>query len=137
MPDITDLQEFIRTRLLETSAISDLVDGRITTDVLDQGTDYPAIRTTIVSTETEENLDQTEGISHSRVQIDCYSRSRPEANSLAKLVRTQIRFSGTLQNFVVHGVTTAEGIHSTYHKPEDGTAGIRVTTQDFLISYEV
>lgn len=86
MNEGTDIGELLRGRLASARQVSSLVADRITPDVLPSGCELPAIRYEVVATDPTHHLGGASGFAFSRVQFDCYGRSRRQANGVASAV---------------------------------------------------
>ncbi len=142
---MTDISATIRTLTLSASSVSDLVGTRMYSDALPQkrkndvwvtSTAFPAISYTTISTRPYEHLGGIVDLTQSRIQIDCYDRTRSGANQLADKVRLAIeKYRGTVAGQFVNEINYINDSDS-FERPQHGTdQRIYKRTQDYIVSF--
>ena len=134
MPDVS---QSIRTRLLATSAVTDLVGQRIASDQLPQGVALPAITYFVVDTEANETLANIADVSRARIQVDSYATTRGQANSVSDAVRLALQmFRGLIGDQFINSIQLASGERHLTDPAPAGTDQHRfVTSLDFFVFY--
>lgn len=137
----TDIGELVTQQRLRTALqISTLVGDRIRPDVLAQGDALPALRYETVAVDNQHDLSGQSGEAFTRLQIDCYGRTRREANRLAAVVEDLLdgwggAYVGPDDNAWVSDCTL-DNQWDTRDEPTAGGAEYRyVRKQDYLISH--
>lgn len=130
------LEEAIVAHLRANSGVSSLVPAasRITFDVLEQGTAYPAIAMTIVSKDQNHAQGMSSGTASTRVQIDCLSTSLLQARAVRDAVALALDgFAGSMGG--------SGGVQVDGAWIDDGRVGydddlrVHVVSDDFLIMH--
>jgi len=105
---------FIFNRLTEDATVSGLVGTKVYPDKAPQDQVAPYVIYQTLFVDPKDTKDGASELDFENVQIDCYSTSRDEAETLAEAVRTSIdRFSGTQTGQAITSVRflTKQTIH--------------------------
>lgn len=130
------LEEAIVSHLRSNAGVSALVTDRerITFDVLEQGTKFPAIAITIVSKDHNHAQGMSSGTATTRVQVDCYALRLLEARALRDAVVLALDgFSGSMGG--------SGGVQVDGAWIDDGRVGydddlkVHVASDDYLIMH--
>ena len=135
MPDISAT---IRSMLVADTNVSGVVSSRIHADVLPQRCVFPAIAYEIIDTTPNEHLSGIVDLSRARIQIDCYAKTRADANSLADKVRLAIekKTAGTYSSQYIVEINLVSGEQFFVEQPKEGTdKRVFGTSQDFYVHY--
>lgn len=136
---MADIGAATRTKLIGTSAVAAILGTRVYPDQLPQAATLPAAVYFVVSGNEEVDLAGTTGVTHARVQIDCYAVTRLAANALATAVRNALAATherGTWGTVVTLGTTPAGSERYDTQTRGDGSDQVDyITSRDFLISY--
>ena len=135
---MSDVAESIRAWLLDHSIVTDLVANRIYPDMLPQNPTLPAVVMTKLSVRHDHQLSDLAGLAHARVQFDCYSLSRGEANGVAEAIRATgiTALKGETHGTDIRGVELEEGQRNFTEPPNDATDEFRYGTNfDLMVSY--
>jgi len=89
------MSNVVRVRLLSDAPVFALVSSRIYLLQLEQNCALPAISTLPVVEDPQVAIDGEVGLKNEMWQVDCYSKSYSEAESLADLVETAMAAAGT------------------------------------------
>lgn len=133
---MAEILKAVRSHILGTTSVSDLVGTRVYWQRLEQNATLPAVVLKELSNEAAEHLLGTSGLSTTRVQIDCYATSYPAAFALREAIRQRLHaYRGTSQSVVIRSV--AQGSRqSLFLEPRDGDdVGKHVATIDFLVTH--
>lgn len=88
----TTLREAVRSRLLESPGVTDLVDDRVFFGAIPQSARLPAVTYAVISRTTGHNLRGADGVSASLVQVSVWSTKQADCAALAEAIRD--RFDG-------------------------------------------
>lgn len=129
------------THLLNTEAVTEIVDDRIHTNVRPQNGLLPAIVLHRVSGPREYCLRGPVCLAHPRVQIDCLAYSASAAKQLADLVRlsngggsaTLQAFYGKMGIYVVQFAKLEDDRDDYIEDEASGERGIHVVSMDFIV----
>jgi len=140
---MADVASALRTFILNNtgSSITNLVATRIYPDDLPQGAQLPAIVYNKIST-THEHVTAggwgLAGMAVCRVELECFSATRAQANNLADLLKTNIIGSlrGVYGGINFFDATMGAGQRTIVETPTNGSDERRyVSVIEFLISY--
>jgi len=124
--------------LVADTDVSAVVSSRIHADVLPQRCVFPAIAYEIIDTTPNEHLNGIVDLSRARIQIDCYAKTRADANSLADKVRLAIekKTAGTYSSQYIVEINLVSGEQFFVEQPKEGTdKRVFGTSQDFYVHY--
>lgn len=135
-----DLGKSVRDRLLHTDQVTAIVGPRIYADVLEQGPDdkiLPAAVVFLGSTSPEEDLNSTNRLGGSQVNIWTFAVDRATANAAAKAIRDYALAAdlrGEVEGMNFLDVSLGSGPIENVDRPLDGSDRWRkVTQQTFTI----
>lgn len=133
---MSDIALAVHTHLQTVAAVTELVSDRGYPEALEENSALPAYTYTDVSADSVENLTGPSGLCTTRVQINCYSERKIEANELREQVRLALHgHHGAMGSEQVRSCSLA-GKYGTYEDPIDGEASGRfVRSIDFLITH--
>ena len=135
---MNDLTTAFSKLLLSDTAITDLVGSAVFADQLPQGvkSKYAIVFNTITES-ANDHLSGPLGFDLATVQVDCYSKTRSDANQLRLTVRGVVAgYAGTMDATYIKGISQSTGYATTTDRVLAGTDQYRfVATQDFLVSY--
>ncbi|MGB0889859.1 MAG: DUF3168 domain-containing protein [Solirubrobacterales bacterium] len=97
----------VRARLIEVTAVTDIVPAsRIYPLKLPQNPTFPAITYRVISDVPEYDLEGEAGLSHARIQIDCYgaSSSGEDPYDVARALGLEVRAALSAYQGTVDGV---------------------------------
>jgi predicted aminopeptidase len=135
---MADVAASIRAYLLTKTAVTDLVSTRIYTDIVPQGATLPAIAYSKISTTPDHTLGNLAGVSHCRMQFDCYATTRAAANDIAEAIRATgiCAIRGTYTDVFICGVQLESGQRNEVDYAQDGSDDHRyVTSFDLMVHY--
>lgn len=138
---MADVASAVRTYLLTKSAITDLVSTRIYPDDLPQAAQMPAIVYNKISTNHEHvtgNSWGLAGFAMCRLEFECFSSTRSQANNLADLLKSNIIGSlrGVYGGINFFDATVGAGQRTFVEQPTDGSDERRyVSVIEFMISF--
>lgn len=123
---MADIASAVRTYLLTKSAITDLVSTRIYPDDLPQGATLPAIVYNKISTNHEHVVAGgwgLAGMANCRLEMECFSSTRSQANSLADLIKNNTigQLRGVYGGVNVFDATMGAGQRTFVDQPTDGS----------------
>lgn len=99
---MADLSEELQARLHDSATVRNKTGGRIRPLVIEPEEKLPAIAYSTVDSESWTHLGGASGEAQTRVQFDCYGRTRREANEVADTVIDCLHtFTGTLTTITV------------------------------------
>ena len=135
---MADVVVSTRAYLLSRTAVSDIVGQRIYADKLPQNATLPALVLKIQSERFDHALDGLSGIVATRIQVESYSTTRLEANSLADAVIwcgiDQVR--GTQNGINIRSVMVEDGRRSYEDDETGGGDDARYVSQfDFQVHW--
>lgn len=136
---MADISATIRTLSIADSDVSALVGTRMYSDVLPQKCTMPAIAYQVISTVANEELVNVTALTRARIQIDCFAKTRGEANQLAEKVRIALhkKHRGNNSGQWIDEISLAGGEEHEFVQPEAGTDQRRfITSQDFFVFYQ-
>ncbi len=128
----------LRSKLIAENTITALVGERIYPTVIPQGGSAPCVVLRRISTRPEHTLAGMTRLSHSRIQFDCLSDDKDEADSIAKAIQNCgiDSYQGTTLGITFHGAEFERGDEDEVDNPTDGNEEFRyITTFDLLIHY--
>lgn len=134
---LVDMRLGLREFLLDDSGIAAVVSDRVFPIILKQGEKRASIVYQRISGLGDHNMQQPTGLNRPRYQIDCWSLTTAEANSLANLVKERIDgFRGEMpygtnspQSFV-----TVLGVFFTDEREDyDAASMLYRVSRDYLI----
>lgn len=138
----SDVGKALRTKLLESSALTDLIATRFYPDVIPQSAELPAVAYYKISTIREHTLDNCTRLAHSRIQVDCFAEKdnggRDRANDIAHAIRNSgiCAFRGTVDGIAIQAVEIDSGDYYDNDPPTDGNQQHRyITSFDFMVHY--
>lgn len=135
MPDISAT---IRSITVADSAVAALVGTRMYSDVIPQKCTMPAILYSVVDTVANEHLSGIADVSRARIQIDCFAKTRSQANSLGDAVRLALEKQnrGDNDGQFINEINLVGGEEFAFDQAESGTDQRRyITTLDFYVFY--
>lgn len=127
-----------RSLCLTKSGITNLISQRLYADVLPQGCELPSVVYYIISTDRERLIGKMSRLAHARFQIDCYAKTRSQANSIAEAFRTSQldEYRGTTASIFFNGIEIDSGELYLQEPPTDGNQEHRyLTSFDMLVHY--
>lgn len=80
----------LRERLLQTSAVADLVGDRMYPDELPQSPTYPAIVYTRISSVDGLTIDGRHGLQRTRIQVDAWARRYVDMETLHEAIKAAL-----------------------------------------------
>jgi hypothetical protein len=125
------MEQQLRALLLADSGVSSLAGSRVNWGAHPQGQPYPASVLTTISEDEGYTLDGPDGVTRSRVQIDCYADGYAEAKQLSRAVRSLL--SG-YQNGAFQGVFLAGSRDSREGGSNDAARPYRAS-MDFMVQF--
>lgn len=134
---VDNIEKAIVSKLVGTSAVNNLISGRIYPLQLPQTPTLPAITFQRVDGPREHHFEGASGIAHPRIQIDTYARTYPEVVELAKQVRIALDgFDGAVGTVNIKGAWLRGD-----HDMDDGLSDELVVDQyrrtlDFVIWHD-
>jgi hypothetical protein len=135
-----DIGKSVRDRLLHTAEVNTLVGSRIYADVLQQGLDkdvLPAVVVFVGGNSAEEDLNSSNRLLASTVNVWTFAVDRATANAVAKAIRDSALAAdlrGTIEGMNWLECTLSNGPIEAVDAPRDGSDNWRrVTQQTFTI----
>lgn len=107
-------------------------------DVIPQKCTMPAILYSVVDTVANEHLSGIADVSRARIQIDCFAKTRSQANSLGDAVRLALEKQnrGDNDGQFINEINLVGGEEFAFDQAESGTDQRRyITTLDFYVFY--
>jgi hypothetical protein len=114
------MEEALRTILLNTSAISQVVGSRISYGSAAQGAALPYIVLHVIDDAEEHTYQGPDGLSQGRVQVDCYGATYGQAKTLSRHVRAVLDgYRGGQFSGIFHASTrdNREGGANEFERP--------------------
>lgn len=135
---MADVVGALRSYLIANGAVNALVGNRVTPVIMPQGSTYPAIVLTKISTRHYHTLSGFAGNASARIQIDCVSDSPDEASDLCEKVRDCgiVGLKGVTNGVDIRGARVDEGERYTYDESRDASDDHRyIVSMDLMIDY--
>lgn len=132
-----DIGQSVRDKLAATQEVTTLTGSNIYSDVLEAGTNIPAVVVIVTSNQAHEDINGSNRIYQSTLDVFAYGRTRKEANALGSAIRTYA-LPADLRG-LVHGMTWQEvslisGPSEVVDQPSQGSdQWRRVASQTFVI----
>jgi len=139
---MSDIGAAFRTYAIAQTSVSTICGTRIYPDVLPQGCTMPAAVYYAVGGDTEQQLAATNsavGLEHTRLQVDCYSETRTQANSLSNAIKGVVLAApkGTWGTVSVAGATVSGGERYDTQTRETGSDDVYyICSRDYLVSFK-
>jgi hypothetical protein len=135
--DYPDIDVAMRSLLLDSADLASAVGTRVYSDQLPQTASLPAVVFYVVSEVAEDVLSGPLGNDQARFQIDCFGRSRTEANQIWQMARVQIAGKKTVIDGVsIVAISQASGHREFTERPDMGSDFRQfVSSQDFFVRY--
>ena len=103
---MADIGKAIRLRLLNDTAVTDLIGTRLYPRRIPQGVENPCAKYQMISSMREGALDGGSGIVNAMIQIDIFSDSHLEAETISEKIRERLQgFRGTESSVEILGCT--------------------------------
>ena len=135
---MADIAESVRLYLVAKTAITNLIGTRIYPDIVEQNATLPAVSISKISTRHEHTLSDFAGVAHCRLQFDCYSNTRTQANEVAETIRTSgiIKQKGLTHGTDIRGARMEDGARYEIDYSNEASDDHRyVTSFDLVIDY--
>lgn len=84
------MEEELRSLLLATSAVTDIVGDKINWGSMPQGQEYPGVALHVIDEVSENTMTGPDGLLQGRVQVDCYALTYRQAKLLSRAIRTRL-----------------------------------------------
>lgn len=129
------MESTLSALLLAHTALTALVGTRITPSVRQQATDLPAVIFTRISGQREYHYGGASNLTQSRVQIDCYGATWPQAKSVARAVIGCLNgFNGTPTSSVIRSAMLDSERH--FYEGEDPETVHRISLDFNIWAFE-
>jgi hypothetical protein len=129
------MEAALTSLLLAHTALTTLVGQDITPNVRQQASGLPAVVLTRISGERDYHMGGSSNLTQSRIQIDCYGSSWPQAKSVARAVISCLSgFNGTATGSVIRSAMLDSERH--FFDGEDPEAVHRVSLDFNIWAFE-
>jgi hypothetical protein len=135
---MADVADSLRSYLVANAGVLALVSTRIYPDIVPQNATLPAVAISKISTRHDHTLSNFAGLAHCRLQIDCYSVTRLQANSVAEAVRASgiVGVKGSTHGTDIRGARMEDGERYEIDYSNEASDDHRyVTSFDLVIDY--
>jgi hypothetical protein len=135
---MADVAESVMKYLLANAGVSALIGDRMYPDIVKQNDTLPAVAISKISTRHEHTLSNFAGLAHVRLQFDCYSATRLQANQVAEAIRASgiVGVKGTTQGTDIRGARMEDGARYEIDYSNEASDDHRyVTSFDLLVDY--
>jgi hypothetical protein len=129
----------LRTKLLSYSSVSALIGTRMYPSALLKGCTLPAVVYTKLSTQREHSMSDVTKLAHATYQIDCYSLTKDEADTVSKTIQDSgiCSYQGTTAGIYFCGTEIPSGEYDGDESPTDGNQEHRyITSFDLQVHYQ-
>lgn len=129
------MEDTLAALLLAHTALTALVGTRITPLVRQQAAGLPAVVFTRISGERSYHMGGASNLTQSRMQIDCYGTSWPQAKSVARAVIGRLNgFNGTATSSVIRSAMLDS--ERQFYEGEDPETVFRVSLDFNIWAFE-
>lgn len=132
-----DIGKSVRDRLEATSQVTNICGRNILADALEQDTVLPALVVQVPQNQAHEDINGSNRIFQTLINVLAYGRDRTEANALAKVVRDSALAAdlrGRINGMDWQEVSLTAGPNELMDQPIDGSDRYRkLTMQQFTI----
>lgn len=135
---MADVVSAVRTYILAQSTVTDIISQRLYLDHRPQNCTLPAATITKTSENHAHTLSDRAGAVKTRLQIECFSATRLQANALAEAIYKCgiVAVKGVTNSVNIRGVQVEDGQRNyEIDDSEGGDEGTRVTQFDLMVSY--
>ena len=132
-----DIGQSVRERLEATSQVTNICGRNIFADALEQDCELPAVVVQVPQAFVYEDINGSNRIFQSHINVLAYGKDRPQANLLAKVIRDNALAAdlrGRINGMDWQEVSLVAGPNELMDQPVDGSDRYRkLTLQQFTI----